>query len=733
MRIQHNIAAANSHRQLSSNTGAVSKNLEKLSSGYSINRAGDNAAGLAISEKMRAQITGLDTAQNNANDGISLVQTAEGALTEVHSMLNRMTELATQSANGTYDNDVDRKNLQEEIKSLKSEIDRISESTNYNGINLLDGSLSSSEVTLKSAANGEKEVFIDKGSTSIANANTRIDATKYECQLDSIDTNSATGDTLTIKFNVEGKEHTIKLTDNTAGTAISLANVQKALTGDTGNVLSLDTDAATTEALSVFNQNFTIDNAGKITAKTAGTANTASISSVIATGTMKFTGGGTASTSGLTATSVTSAKDAGYLLDTSAAATAGTLKLGDKSIEITAADTRDTILSKLVDAGVSASAGAANKIFVVEDDAIKAKQTGTGISSSNNSLVATSDNASAATYSITSNAAAGANGANKLTINYVDTDGKEKTKELDYTSTTAGATENNAAIANAIKADDELKDLFDVTSSGTAITLTSRLKGENGAVLKGLSTDDATAGVVGKMDVTKGEDKGTVLSFGKDSTGAAGSFKAGDTIKINGKTYEFTDGTAATGKGNTSVSVGTDVEATFKNLQAALEKDGIASKLTGTGATAKLEIADTAASNKRGEGGLSLQVGDTSESFNKVTVSVDNMNTKSLGIDDIDISTQGGADAAIKKIKDAINTVSTTRGNLGAIQNRLEHTINNLGVAEENMTAAESRIRDVDMAKEMMDYTKNNILVQASQAMLAQANQQPQGVLQLLQ
>ncbi len=145
MRIQHNIAALNSYRNLSGNNNAVSKNLEKLSSGYRINRAGDDAAGLAISEKMRAQITGLKTAQKNANDGISLVQTAEGALTEVHSMLNRMVELADQSANGTYDNKVDRANLQKELDSLKSEIDRISEGTNFNGINLLDGSLSGSK------------------------------------------------------------------------------------------------------------------------------------------------------------------------------------------------------------------------------------------------------------------------------------------------------------------------------------------------------------------------------------------------------------------------------------------------------------------------------------------------------------------------------------------------------------------------------------------------------------
>ena len=140
MRIQHNIMSLNAHRQLGNNNNAVSKSLEKLSSGFKINRAGDDAAGLAISEKMRAQITGLTRAQANAQDGISLVQTAEGALTEVHSMLNRMVDLATQSSNGTYQAD-DRQKIQDEISALSSEIDRISQSTNFNGINLLDGSM----------------------------------------------------------------------------------------------------------------------------------------------------------------------------------------------------------------------------------------------------------------------------------------------------------------------------------------------------------------------------------------------------------------------------------------------------------------------------------------------------------------------------------------------------------------------------------------------------------------
>ena len=166
MRIQHNIAALSSHRNLSNNNSSVTKNLEKLSSGYKINRAGDDAAGLAISEKMRAQITGLETATKNAQDGVSLVQTAEGALTEVHSMLNRMVELATQSANGTYST-TNRQEMQKEINALRAEIDRIGKSSNFNGTSLFTGS---SSITLHvgetSKAHNQLKVTLNQMSSS---------------------------------------------------------------------------------------------------------------------------------------------------------------------------------------------------------------------------------------------------------------------------------------------------------------------------------------------------------------------------------------------------------------------------------------------------------------------------------------------------------------------------------------------------------------------------------------
>ncbi len=144
MRIQNNLMAVNTHRQYGINNNAVSKSAEKLSSGYRINRAGDDAAGLAISEKMRAQVRGLSMASKNSQDAISLVQTAEGALQEVHSMLQRMNELAVQSASGTNDDGVDRKALDSEFQQLKTEIDDIAKQTEFNDMKLLNSAAGAS-------------------------------------------------------------------------------------------------------------------------------------------------------------------------------------------------------------------------------------------------------------------------------------------------------------------------------------------------------------------------------------------------------------------------------------------------------------------------------------------------------------------------------------------------------------------------------------------------------------
>ncbi|MFV0517491.1 MAG: flagellin [Aminipila sp.] len=736
MRIQHNIAAQNSYRQLGGNNSALSKNLEKLSSGYRINRAGDDAAGLAISEKMRAQITGLATAQKNANDGISLVQTAEGALTEVHSMLNRMSELATQSANGTYDNDVDRANLQKEVESLKSEIDRIAEGTNFNGINLLDGSLAGSSKVNGGTGegNGKLETVLNVGTTGLGDP-TRVEAGHSKTTFANGASNAAAGDKMTISFTANGKDYSIGLTYSGSATTIKASDVAKALNGDTSvTTLKSDTDAETLDALKAFKNNFNVSASGAITSKTTGSdsARITDIKTTNAAGTAAPTHGVTFSTA--SGANVKGA-DAAYEIVVPATASkvaGGMFKVGDKSIVIDKEESVDSILQKLKEAGVDAkikagtSSTAKRTIQITDNAAIKGQQTGTGIEVKADGMTVTSD---AATNLKTSITIAGTGSEKQsLKINYTDANGKNQVKELTYTAGTS-ASKTAEAIKKAIGEDSEFSELFSIKATGSKIEFETKVAGTGGASVIGMSSDLAGFTATAKTE-TAALDKGTILEFNNNSVGKAGNFKLGDTVTVNGRTYEFTDGVEKVGEGNAAITLGASKDDNFAALEKALQKDGIDAKYDKT--SGQLRINDfTTAKNGKGEG-LVLQVGDTSDDYQKVTVSVDDMSSKSLKISDVNISSQKGASDAIGKIKSAINSVSSTRGDLGAIQNRLEHTINNLGVTEENMTSAESRIRDTDMASEMMKYTKNNILIQASQAMLAQANQLPQGVLQLL-
>lgn len=556
MRIQHNITAMNSYRNYSANTKSVAKNLEKLSSGYRINRAGDDAAGLAISEKMRAQITGLETAQKNAKDGISLVQTAEGALTEVHSMLNRMVELADQSANGTYDNETDRANLQKEVTQLKSEINRIADSTNFNGIKLLDGSLNASGTS--TSTNG---VLLEVTKPNSA-------AVTYTAALGTTATLTAANDT-------------------GAGTGTFAA-------GDTVKF------------------EFAVDNGD-------GTSSLKSLEFTVGTG----------------GTSLTTKDGASYAF--TANGTAFQKQLGD------------------------AISGELNKLTDVTDK-FTVSVDGTGVVT----LASKEKGANAPKISMVNTT------LNLATPTDVDAAGPV------LAQTQAGADAYESIDLAQVKAYDSADTTADKKDS--IITV-------NG-VKVAFAKDAASA-------------KALVDEYGKD-------------INV------ITDA-----DGNTTLAAADAAEA-VKVLNA---KAGLAA--TATGAVIDLKPGTTTTAASAGKG-LTLQIGDTSDKFNKLTVSIGDMHAASLGINGVDISTQEGGSAAVQMIKDAINSVSSTRGDLGATQNRLDHTINNLAVMTENIQDAESSIRDVDVAKEMMSYTKNNILVQSAQAMLAQANQLPQGVLQLL-
>ena len=262
MRIQHNIMAMSAYRNYTNNVSAMKKNLERLSSGYKINRAGDDAAGLAISEKMRAQITGLETAQKNAKDGISLVQTAEGALTEVHDMLNRMVELASMSANGTYDNSTDRAQLQKEMDQLKAEINRIADSSNFNGIKLLDGSMDTSAITgvkydavtskkLQSMFvngfenddwKGVTQASVDGGMNVLETEGGATSRAGFEISLDGISITAQAGDVFTL--DVGGVK--LKATLDTAGKTYTATDLAKAIAEQNKNKFSVKIDGVGT-------------------------------------------------------------------------------------------------------------------------------------------------------------------------------------------------------------------------------------------------------------------------------------------------------------------------------------------------------------------------------------------------------------------------------------------------------------------------------------------------------
>jgi flagellin len=472
MRINHNIAALNTHRQLSSASNAQSKSMEKLASGLRINKAGDDAAGLAISEKMRGQIRGLDMASKNSQDGISLIQTAEGALNETHDILQRMRELSVQASNDTNTAD-DRAEIQKELSQLLEETDRIANTTEFNTKKLLTGSVG------------------------------------------------------------------VKTNDGT-------------------NITELTTTADTKAGT------LTFTNAGAATLATA------------ATGTLT------------TAAGETTANAAGTLDITSNGQT--------YNISFTAGQSYEDIAKN-----ISSTVNGLTAKF----------ELGTG-------FVFTSNEANAdQTFSVAERAA-----------NTLDS-------ATDFTALTG--TDNI------------------VTSAGTN---------------------------------------------GTDGTNATGLTAAGATFSYQGDQVTVTSGN-------------------FSGLSFKLQSD-TAGGSTATTLNNTITVSDS----------LQLQIGANENQ--EMSVSINAMDTQNLGISGVNVTTQAGASQAITKIDAAIKSVSAERSKLGSFQNRLEHTINNLNTSSENLTAAESRVRDVDMAKEMMTQTKNSILSQAAQAMLAQANQQPQGVLQLL-
>ena len=814
MRIQHNIMAMNAYRNYNNNNKALSGNLEKLSSGYKINRAGDDAAGLAISEKMRAQITGLNAAQKNVKDGISLVKTAEGAMQEIQDMLNRMDYLATQSANGTYQDEVDREALQKEVNQLNEEINRIAESANFNGIKLLDGTW---DADAKTRATNAAQKLVDAAQAALDEASKPATVDPVYADVDSktliddgvvlpevapgtdtpggptnVGTNTVleTGkiDSVKPSFNVtlNGLSHTMGADANNGTVKIDLV-----VDGTTVQISETDIKALYTDK------------------KEGDTVSAEELAQVFA---KKINDSG-AGTRGASTTSGTGAAAAGQFVGTT-----------DNTLVWNVKAEGDTLKFNL-DAAESDSSKLANPLNEHYTVTVTPTDRADPIAGAT-----AAQKYSFTTGAVTKGTAAGTNG--KITVNYTDADGKAKSAEVAYSSAgnLADAKAEAAAMVTELKKNTDLAALFDITSDANGkIAFTAKNAGATkvsvtGIALDaggstGLAIDTATANVVEKegmaeyaagtsgtlnygtvevepgvpavadqlantvIDLSKiGIVDGTKITLGNtEYTFAVGSKSTVDTTGENViDLTKYADATAAGALEDAatqmsqiandifSVShIGTDGKVGIQQLEkdgkhveegkmttmndlmkyikvenvdadatkAAQEKADAEQAKNVADAQAKLDEANkqmAEAEKMEGNKPLNLQIGDTGDDFNQLGVKIGSMKTTALGVDGLSISTAEDAKAAIDTIKNAINYVSGIRGDLGAYQNRLEHTGNNLSVMAENIQDAESTIRDTDVAEEMMSYVKNNILVQSAQAMLAQANQVPQGVLQLL-
>ncbi|MDQ2085099.1 flagellin [Herbivorax sp. ANBcel31] len=611
MRINNNLMAMNTHRQLGITNNAGSKSMEKLSSGFRINRAGDDAAGLAISEKMRGQIRGLSQASRNAQDGISMIQTAEGALNETHSILQRMRELTVQSANDTNVG-VDREEIQKEINQLSSEINRIGNTTEFNTQKLLDGG---------GVSRLEASGLIDQSSPEGGITTHEQAAQLVDIETDSNNIVVSDGDTL--EMTIQGEQITVTFSEDDSVTDTEMVLDTDSVTGNSatlnfnGDVGEGDATEAIANAL-----NEIIEENDVLSGNYAATHT-------------DVTGGDTGFTTDIS--TVGADAFAVYALGEDD----GGEYYGDQGY---IADTADqAVLDAAVDSQVGTTEYTAAEINIdlsSYDDA-----------DSLDELVGTGFTVDGQQFEF-----------------YNPVDGP-------YTGSAIGISLGEAY--GVAEAEGTVEDAL-------ATTVASQLNSHSTDNYT-VEVDETDAHQVNILAAENGEDGNCSVSV--EDGGRSSSFTAN--LQIGANTAQ-------------SMSI---------------ELDDMRSNALGITGT---ETGGTVTANNGAEANY--------VDIKEVTDGTTNTGTEYA----LDVSDHEKATAAVSVINDAIETVSAQRSDLGAYQNRLEHTISNLDNSAENLQAAESRIRDVDMADEMMEFTKQNILQQAAQAMLAQANQAPQGVLQLL-
>lgn len=648
MVVQHNISAMNANRYYGINNKALAGSLEKLSSGYAINRAGDNAAGLAVSEKMRAQIGGLTQASKNAEDGISMVQTFEGALQETDSILQRMRSLAVQSANGTYSDDVDREAMQLEFDQLNDELNQIAD-TDFNGVVMLNGGQMADG--LKADVTGKFDYAnYTRGKMQLSSQDvTKVDAQKFN------DRNTGTLSASNQATTADDVWYNLNNTWNRYGYSQGTANTS---TGPDEINITMKYD------------------------KSSGSWAVDKVDNGIANNKI----------------AVTNQSNGGFKLATAT----GSKDIGNFVVDEHELQNGDTLVIKLSNK-YSENVTAGNLGASVADTTGFEEGTATGsvqLANANLTIAKSStaaDNVTDAAMTDAYNRVWDALEGATATANYhTDSDGKgEATAAGDLTFELSDGTKLDKATITA-------------ASNWTKQTL------QDGTEFY-IKAEENKVTFAGKSD---GKDVFAEISMTAATATTAAKGSSGEIKYTIGKEYANYD--KAT---EPTVSV-VDADGLAVSKSNAFEQ----SKATMTyadnmylqvGARTKDEVNFTFKYNSNGLGGLKANLNCSSR-------------TDGLGTAELSLKTAKDANAAIDQIDNAINKTNMIRATFGAVQNRLEHKINTLDTNNENLTAAESRIRDTQMDKEMMKFTSSQILSQASQSMLAQANSLPQGVLQLL-
>ena len=879
MFINHNLAALNTYNKLVFNQSGLSKSLEKLSSGLRINRAADDAAGLAISEKMRAQIKGLDQAVRNAQDGISMIQTAEGALAETHSILQRMRELSVQAANDTYTSE-DRIQIQKEIDQLTSEIDRISATTEFNTKKLLNGDasayVSSDKLSTKIFMRDGLRVLDQFGQKAPGGGNYKleIEATAGANQVQKTDIFKVKHDTFALDVIAINTDSGLD-TEANGGIAV------KGLKAGSYEVFTAAAVGAADAAITYGDQYNQLDPKLPIAAVTIGAATGIDISSstlfTVVSKTLNSTtlsvqshqyaldGTYTYVTKEITindsapAVAISGAIDISGLTGLSISmVSASRLSVGDKFVLNMAAKVKDG-LADTVEIGSGASTvsivrtkGSMNsktttvKAYYVDsvsgsvsDSEISLKFASTLATNANkvdgsvyvdatkNALMQVrrdATNTTVTTLNVLNTGAVGAKPTISITGNAItvtmasDASVKDLYDALKDNSAAmdlidirltdeaaaaktlvASGTENintanqdyaakfdveGQAIGDLAKLGTKLYDIdkfWDasgnfilenpatielVQGDGTRTSITISKSDTIGDVKDKLNTAIGTG--LGQQDVT-GVEAGNFVSFVEAATSSTTGLEAVNGTFVIRSAIAGSDGkitfvgddrvlaalslttiqkeqnnnyTVKVTEAHGGTVVAENVKISENNLIGIVHKNVDVQFAANTGIKTSW---DSTEKDFKLEGGASykgttyvhladnttvLHIGANQKQ--DIGTGIANMSARALGVNNILVMNNTLANEAIGKLDKAINTVSSERAKLGAIQNRLDHTISNLTTTSENLTAAESRIRDVDMAKEMMNFTKYQILTNAATAMLAQANQLPQSVLQLL-